>query len=647
MILALVTLLSTKSWAIGFQPVSQEELKMTGEPQAPGAPAIILYRQVDRFDERNFPHEDLYYRVKILTEEGRNSANVEVQFIKDREDVVHINARSIRPDGTITNFGGQVFEKNIVKSRDVRYLAKTFTIPDVEVGSVIEYYYTVDFNPQYVWSTNWIVTDELFTKDAKFSLQPYNGSGQFNLRWSWHSLPPGAQPQQGSDRIVRMEAQNIPAFQREEYMPPDNQLKSSVIFIYEQGAVFEREPDKYWKSFGKEKNGQLENFIGKHKAMEDAVSQIVIPSDPPEVKLRKIYDRVQQIRNKSYELKRTEQEEKREKEKPVENVEELWKRGYGTGVQLTWLFLALARAAGFESYGCWVSSRGNRFFDIKTMESAELNSNVVLVKLNGKDTYFDPGAEFTPFGMLTWSETGTIGLRLDKDGGSWIVTALPASSESKIERNAKFKLTETGDLEGKLTLTFTGLDAMYQRLDERHADAVDRKKFLEDLVKDEIPTVASEADLTNKPDWDSSETPLVAEFDINIPGWVSGAGKRALFPVGIFGAPEKQIFERTTRVHEIYFRYPHQKIDDVTVELPLGWQATSVPAAQNDDKKIVSYTMKAESDKATLHVTRTLGIDVLLVEQKYYPALRAFFQQVRSGDEEQIVLQPGATTASN
>ena len=33
-----------------FQPVSQDELKMTGDPQAPGAPAIILYRQVDRDD---------------------------------------------------------------------------------------------------------------------------------------------------------------------------------------------------------------------------------------------------------------------------------------------------------------------------------------------------------------------------------------------------------------------------------------------------------------------------------------------------------------------------------------------------------------------------------------------------------------------
>ena len=260
----------------------------------------------------------------------------------------------------------------------------------------------------------------------------------------------------------------------------------------------------------------METFVGKHKAMEEAVAQIVSPNDLPDVKLRKIYDRVQQIRNKSYELRKTEQEQKREKEKPAENVEDVWKRGYGNGMQLTWLYLALARAAGFEAYGCWVSDRRNYFFNPVTMQSAKLDANVVLVKVNGKDLYFDPGAEFTPFGLLKWSETGVQGLRLDKDGGVWIKTTLPASSESRIERKAKLKLSETGDLEGKLIVTYTGLEAMYQRFDVRHRDEIARKKFAEERVKTQVP-VAVEVELINQPDWSGSETPLVAEFDVRIP----------------------------------------------------------------------------------------------------------------------------------
>jgi hypothetical protein len=629
-----------------FQPVSPEELKMTNEPLAPGAAAVILYRQVDRDDNGTTSHEDDYFRIKILTEDGRKYANVEIPFLKANQDIVHIRARTIRPDGTVAEFDGKVFEKPIVKGRAVRYMAKMFTLPDVQVGGIIEYFYTFDFKEHVIFDSNWILSNELFTKQARFSLKPYHGSYvPFNLRWSWHELPQGAEPKEGPDHIIRMEAKNIPAFQTEDFMPPENEMKSRVDFIYTQ-ELPEKDVQSFWKKVGKQRNGLLESFVGKRKAMEEAVAGIVSPNDPPEMKLRKIYDRVQTIRNTSFELQKTEQEEKREKEKIAANVEDIWKRGYGDGVQLTWLYLALVRAAGFEAYGVWVSDRSNYFFNPVTMQSGKLDANVVLVKLNGKDLYFDPGAKFTPYGLLTWTETGVAGLRLDKDGGAWIRTTLPASSESRMDRQAKLKLSDTGDLEGKVTITYTGLEAMYRRLEFRHADEVARKKYLEDIVKAEVP-VGIDAELTNHPDWNATEAPMVAEFDVKIPGWASSAGKRALIPAGVFTASEKRIFEHANRVHPIYFEYPYEKADDVTIELPAGWQVGSVPQAQQQDKGLIAYTLKVENGKDALHLTRKLKVDVLLLEQKYYPALRTFFQAVRTADEEQIVLQPGAATASN
>ena len=73
-----------------------------------------------------------------------------------------------------------------------------------------------------------------------------------------------------------MEASNIPAFQTEDFMPPANELKSRVDFIYENDFT-ENEPDKYWKHVGKKWNDSLESFVGKRKAMEAAVGQIVSP----------------------------------------------------------------------------------------------------------------------------------------------------------------------------------------------------------------------------------------------------------------------------------------------------------------------------------------------------------------------------------
>jgi hypothetical protein len=633
----------------GFQPISQDELKMTSEPLAPGAPAVILFHQVERDDNPYTGHEDQYYRIKILTEEGRQRADVEIPYLKVYAKPVRIHARTIRPDGTIVDFGGKVYEKEIQKGKfkgfQYRYMAKTFTLSDVEVGSILEYSYSIDLTENYIYDSQWLVGEDLFMRKGEFWLKPFIGN-QFQgltMHWTWQGLPEGVVPKKGADGIVRMEVSNVPAFQEEDFMPPPNELKARVDFLYEEGFSA-KDYDAFWKSFGKQKNGQLESFVGKRSAMEQALSQIVSPNDPPDVKLRKIYDRVQQFRNTTNEFEKTEQEVKREK--PPENVEALWQRGYGDREQLTWLFLALARAAGFEAYGCWVSSREEYFFKPKTMQSRKLNSNVVLVRLNGKDVYFEPGRAFTPFGLLAWQETSVPGLRLDKDGGDWIQTTLPPASESRIERAGKLKLSDTGSLEGKIIVTYTGLEAMHQRVEKRHADEVDRKKYLEERLMEQIGA-AAEVDLTNKPDWGASETPLVAEFDVKIPGWASTAGRRVLTPAAIFTASEKGVFEHANRVHPIYFDYLFEKNDDVTIELPSGWQVSSVPPPQDQNVKVVAYSLKVEPGHGTMRLTRKLTVDIGLLDQKLYGPMRTFFQIVRTGDGEQVVLQPGEIHASN
>jgi Domain of Unknown Function with PDB structure (DUF3857) len=628
-----------------WQPISPEELKMTSEPKAPGAPAIFLYRQVDRKDLGRANTEYNYVRIKILTEEGRKYANVEIPFRRGKEAVSSIRARTVRPDGTIAVFDGKVYEKTIVKAKGVKYLAKTFTLPDVQVGSIVEYHFTYDSEDGYVFDSYWILSDELFTKKASFTLKPYE---EFSVRWSWPAgLPVGTQPpQQGPDHIVRMTTQDIPAFQVEDFMPPENEMKLRVEFVYSDAISVESDQTKYWKKFGKKQFDGVESFVGKDKAMQQALAQVVSPNDSPETKLQKIYARVQQVRNLSYEPRRSEQELKRDKLKENKNVADLWENGYGWGRDITWLFLALAKAAQFEAYPVLASGRSEYFFRPARMNSTELNSNVVLVKLNGKDIYFDPGTAFLPYGLLPWAEAGVGGLKLDRDGGSWVTTALPPSSASRIERKADLKLSEDGSLEGKVTISFTGLEALSRRLELREKDDAAKKKYLEDQMTEYIPA-AIETELKAQPDWKSSSEPLVAEYQVKIPGWVAAAGKRAALPVGLFGATEKHIFEHAHREFPIVFAFPFKKADDVTIALPAGWQISSAPKDVDQDLKGAEFAFKSDGKNGTVHFTRVLRCDLYMVPADQYPTLRTFFQIVRSGDEQQILLQPGAAAAAN
>jgi Domain of Unknown Function with PDB structure (DUF3857)/Transglutaminase-like superfamily len=641
-------IVATGLWEAGtssgdeWQPISPEELKMTSLPEAPGAPAVILYRQVDRDDGRT-PHEDTYVRIKILTEEGRKYANVEIPYVKEYGGMTAIKARTIRPNGSIAAFDGKVYEQTIVKAKGVKYLAKTFTLPDVQVGSIVEYRYTQDFNGVYD-SSRWVLSDELFTRKAKFSLKP---DIDYALRWSWpQGLPVGAEPPKDEHGTIRMTAANVPAFQVEDYMPPERSLKFRVDFIYSEDTVVEKDPAKYWKSVAKKQNDRVESFVNKRKAMEQAVQQTVGAGDPPEVKLQKIYARVQQLRNTSFELEKTEQEQKREKEKPAGNVEDILKRGYGDGRQITWLFLAMARAAGFEAAPVLISRRSDFFFNPSVMNERELNDNVVQVKVNGKELYFDPGTAFTPYGSLPWWETSVTGLKLTKDGGTWVDTPLPDSNITRVERKADLKLDSEGSLEGKLTITYYGVEAQTLRMEERGEDATSRKKILEDMVRESVPA-AIDVELQNQPDWKSSSPSLVSEYSFKVPGWVAGAGKRALLPVGLFSAAEKNVFEHEGRVYSVYFHYPYRKVDDVSIQLPLGWKLGSLAKPVEQDAKAAAYTLKAEDQAGSLHLTRMIRSDLMMVPKANYSALRAFFQMVRTGDEEQVVLQPGSSSAGN
>lgn len=632
---------------------------MTSEPNAPGAPAIILYREVDRddcgvtchsqnasfFSADRFEHD--YFRIKILTDEGRKYGNIEIPLPREVGTVDDIKARVIRPDGSIVNFSGQIVEKTIVKAKGFQYAAKTFAIPDVQVGSVIEWYYTVNFQKGFIFSSDWILSQELFTKKAKFTLRPYQ-SDYYPIFFQWNNdhLPPGMpHPKQRPDLTVELEVSNIAAFQTEDFAPPENELKARVDFIYSWDG-FESDPARFWKKVGKKRNDELESFISKKGAVRQAVSQIVSPSDPAETKLRKIYGRVQQLGNTTYAFKKTEQEQKREIKKDQETVEDVWKRGSGDQTQLNWLFLALARSAEIDAYGVWVSDRSNYFFDPGAMRSSQLDQTVVLVKLDGKDIFLDPGAKFAPFGMLPWAETGVMGLRLDKDGGSWTQTSLMDSSQSQVIRKADLKLTTEGNLEGKVTFTYTGLEALKRRMQERNQDDAARKTFLQDEVRQSVPA-AIEIELKNQPDWMNSESPLVAEFNTKIPGWASGAGRRVIFSVGVFGASEKHIFEYSSRVHPIYFDFKCERADDITIELPAGWQMDGLPKPQAHDLHAVAYSTSAENVNGALHLMRKFDINNVSIDAKYYAPLRSFYQSLKSADEQQIILSPGTVTASH
>ena len=61
-----------------FQQPSDAELKMTSVPKAPGAAAVYL--NVEEIDNDQLHVQNFYIRIKVLAEEGKSLARVELPY---------------------------------------------------------------------------------------------------------------------------------------------------------------------------------------------------------------------------------------------------------------------------------------------------------------------------------------------------------------------------------------------------------------------------------------------------------------------------------------------------------------------------------------------------------------------------------------
>lgn len=300
-----------------WSAVSAEDLALKEVPGHPGLSAVILDR-----DTYNDDMEDMIrhtVRLKILTEQGRDHANIEIPYWKEWQQISDLRARLIKPDGTVVPFTGQVYEKLLGKKDDVQLLAKTFSFPDVQVGSIIEYHYEIKQEEQYQWAgrntivhyhnnVEWLVGDDLFVRHLRYTCRP--GAG---YAMTWFRL--AQKPVEARGKLITLEMTNVAPFLKEEYAPPVKELKPRVDILYGRFTTV----DDFWKEVAKNSADSLREFIGENRGgVRRVVDQTIQASDSPEDKLRKLYARVQQIRNLSYEPEREwKQMEKEHVEKPT------------------------------------------------------------------------------------------------------------------------------------------------------------------------------------------------------------------------------------------------------------------------------------------------------------------------------------------
>lgn len=657
-----------------WPPVTDEEKAVKDCPQQPGAPAMFLFR------EETVNHNNLtrsyYFRMKILTPAGKERANIEIPYSKGFWSIDDLKARVVRPDGASVEFTGQVFEKTALRAGRLKVTVKTFALPDVDVGCIIDCRYKMVLDPEagssrkgeeaienlvgprgkpreggisteegllFLKVDEWEIQKDLFTRRAKFAYEPSDelerwlslGRRGMRLNWVTHGIQ-GPKPARTKGRI-ELELENIPAFEPEEFMPPESSQRMVVELFYLEGKI--DTPDRYWEEESKNWQKGADRFMGRPGDAAAEAQRAVAEIDDPLMKLRALYGRAQEIKNLSYDRTLTSRRRKELKIKDNQSVADVFKNNYGLRSDITRTFVDLARAAGFEARIVRVATRDDKFFDKNLCGLYDqFDSELAMIRLNGRDQLFDPATPFCPFGLIRWNCTDAVCLAPSDAPPSFLKTPAYPPNTAVTLREIVLRLDSEGNLSGTAKVTFTGQEALARRLEHIGDDEVGVKKDLESEFSGVLPAGAT-VTLQKVENIANNLDRMFAYFDISLPGLATTAGQRTVLPASPLLGGKQYPFRHAQRRYPISFLYPYREITDIVVNLPPEMQVETTPPDRKSSGENFDYSLFCVVENGTrLHTQRDLVVKKSFFPVEQYAAIRAFFEQVRAGDEEQVVL---------
>jgi len=635
-----------------------EELSMTSQSEVPGAAAVYLYREETTDDHLHM--FSIYTRLKVLTERGKEYSNVELHYAHSEDGggftVDSIQGRTIHPDGTIIPFTGKPYDKLVEKTGGVKIMSKVFTMPDVEVGSIIEYRYKLHYSDEYFMHPNWFIQTDLFTRKAHYSWKPtgetlISSDDQLTSSIAWTPvLPPGVElkqtrlPASSQSRdgqlIFDLDVNNIPPVPSEEFMPPIASLSYRVLFYYSPY----RSGEEFWKNQTKRWAKARDKFIGPGSAVKDALKDIVQPSDTQDQKLRKIYAAVMKLENTSYTRQHSSAEEKAQGFKEIHSADDVWTRKRGNNDEIAQLFIAMARAAGMKAYAGAVTNRDQNLFLIGYLTLSQLDDIIAIVNIDGKDQYFDPGSRYCPYQHLAWKHTMARGIRQTDAGGDFFNSPAESYTYSETDRVANLTIDQQAALTGTMEIKYRGSPALHWRQRSLTGDATSLEQEIRTSVEHMIPSglEVKVASINQLEDYDQ---PLIVK--LNVKGTLgSVTGKRLLLPADLFEANSKPAFPDAKRGIPVYFNYAQTQQDAIRINFPPTFKVESLPPADKSNfEKFALYNMTTESTATNFTVRRAYIIGEIFFKTEDYAGLRSFYSKFENKDQESVVLTAAPVAA--
>jgi hypothetical protein len=578
-------------------------------------------------------------RVKILKDKGLEQANIKIQYYSKArfEDVSSITAYTYNLDDA-----GEIVKTKLEKSSiynkalNNRVSEISFTMPNVKVGSVIEYRYT-DTKKSIASLDDWYFQDDVPTRISMYRILVPSIFRFVNQAMAYQQLEQKSKTVPETmlyrNSVLRFNStektyilRNVPALRTEPYMGAAKDYLQKVIFQLSQidyGDGHVEDLRNTWPKLSKDLlededfGGQIKRNIPHTKSLDDSLK--LVNGDYNKMVL--IHDYVR--RNMNWNGK--------ESIYSIDGIKSAWDKKTGSNGELNLILINLLRDAGLKAYPLLVSTKDNGMVNTLYPFLNQFNNTMTCVFIGDKRYVLNAADKYNPAYLVPYDVLDNEAFLVDDVKGGWITL----TGEKNTWRNVVSylgEITEDGLLKGNATV---------YSFDYCKNPRV--KKWQEDKesFKDYFTGNYGGIKLENMEVMNADKDSVALQQKVNFSIPVNSSGEYSYFAVNLFQDLDKNPFLADRRLTDVDFNFPQDYTLTGKIFIPEGYEFDALPKNLMmiiPDSSIVLRRIFQPSD-GSVDFRIKLDFKKSSYLATYYSELQEFYKKLITTLNEQVVIK--------
>lgn len=628
---------SAQSTVPDFGVFTAEEIAMKQCEFDKSADAVVL------FDKASASYNDEYnlvterrIRIKILKEGGVSRGDIHIPYYADEdfEFLYEIEAVVMNKNAQ----GGQTIDKlqnkSIYKKKLNKYYSEmSFALPNVHVGSIIEYKYRSHMK-HFGGLREWVFQSEIPVALSSYNLTIIPNAEFAYTVYKSKFMIADVKPNKSNGSIL-FEMKNIPGLKEEAFMRARRDYIQRVSFQFSgynrvEGigyATTTSTTQKYnttWKELAQDlaTDKSFGALVTKNLPGSE-VAKTIADSEPTAYKkMQKIFDYVRSNLSWNHIYSKF----------ADDGLKSVWEKKTGASGEINLVLVNFLKSADLEAYPMLACERDYGHVDSTYPFMNQFNTTVACVFVDGKQYILDATDHYTPAFLTPFILLNTTGFIVDKRKFGLVRIIEPSKKNLNI-----VNLFGTIDASGQVRMKSSVKNFDYARIEKKRKYLEDKSSYQKDFFE---PYTSLQVDSFEVVGIENDSLPITHNIETRFA--LNRTGDYYLANYNLFSGLNKNPFINDFRFSDIDFGTNYLYLVNGTFEIPDNMIPETLPKnlrLTTSDKTIGLIRQVTQNGRSI-----QIGIKIDITKTEFsadaYPEIQAFYKQMLETLNEPIVLKP-------